>query len=46
MTGAAAGGGNVLDKRTKQAWVTDAKEVGMGNPAEKTYCHPDTGIEI
>jgi hypothetical protein len=21
--------------------VTDAKEVGMGNPAEKTYRHPD-----
>ncbi len=22
--------------------VTDAKEVGVGNPAEETFCHPDT----
>ena len=21
--------------------VTDAKEVGVGNPAEETFCHPD-----
>jgi hypothetical protein len=26
-------------KKTVRA--TDAKEVGMGNPAEKTCCHPD-----
>jgi hypothetical protein len=24
--------------------VTDAKEVGVGNPAEETFCHPDTQI--
>jgi hypothetical protein len=24
--------------------VTDAKEVGVGNPAEETFCHPDTLI--
>jgi hypothetical protein len=22
--------------------VADAKEVGVGNPAEETYCHPNT----
>jgi hypothetical protein len=21
--------------------MTDAKEVGVGNPAEETFCHPD-----
>ena len=26
------------------ARVTDAKEVGVGNPAEETFCHPDTQI--
>jgi hypothetical protein len=25
----------------KKIRVTDAKEVGMGNPAEKTCCYPD-----
>jgi hypothetical protein len=24
--------------------VTDAKEVGVGNPAEETFCHPDVRI--
>ena len=24
--------------------VTDAKEVGVGNPAEETFCHPDAQI--
>jgi len=24
--------------------VTDAKEVGVGNPAEETFCHPDTSF--
>ena len=26
----------------KRARVTDAKEVGVGNPAEETCCHPNT----
>ena len=25
-----------------RAWAADAKEVGVGDPAEETYCHPDT----
>jgi hypothetical protein len=25
----------------KEIRATDAKEVGMGNPAEKTYCRPN-----
>ena len=25
----------------KQIRVADAKEVGVGNPAEETYCHPN-----
>ena len=31
-------------KRSKKLNVraTDAKEVGVGNPAEETYCHPNT----
>jgi hypothetical protein len=24
--------------------AADAKEVGVGNPAEETYCHPDNFI--
>ena len=24
--------------------VTDAKEVGVGNPAEETYCYPNRAI--
>ena len=24
--------------------VTDAKEVGVGNPAEETFCHPNAQI--
>jgi hypothetical protein len=26
--------------------VTDAKEVGVGNPAEETFYHPDTQIIV
>jgi hypothetical protein len=26
----------------KRARATDAKEVGVGNPAEETCCHPNT----
>ena len=28
--------------RVNNARVTDAKEVGVGNPAEETFYHPDT----
>lgn len=24
--------------------AADAKEVGVGNPAEETYCYPNVGI--
>jgi hypothetical protein len=26
---------------TKNVRAADAKEVGVGNPAEETYCHPN-----
>ena len=26
----------------KNVRAADAKEVGVGNPAEETYCHPNT----
>jgi hypothetical protein len=32
-----------LNKKTKKnVRAADAKEVGVGNPAEETYCHPNT----
>ncbi len=29
-------------KHLARVRATDAKEVGVGDPAEETYCHPDT----
>ncbi len=31
-------------KGSIDAWTADAKEVGVENPAEETYCRPDTCI--
>jgi hypothetical protein len=28
----------------KQIRAADAKEVGVGNPAEETYCHPNDSL--
>jgi hypothetical protein len=39
-TESAAEGGCI--PRLQNALVTDAKEVGVGNPAEETFCHQDT----
>ena len=30
--------------RQKNIRAADAKEVGVGNPAEETYCHPNNQI--
>ncbi len=30
--------------RVNNIRVTDAKEVGVGNPAEETFCHPDAHL--
>jgi hypothetical protein len=32
----------VKPKPEKEIRAADAKEVGVGNPAEETYCHPNT----
>ncbi len=33
--------GSVKELCGKQIRAADAKEVGVGNPAEETYCHPN-----
>ena len=35
---------NVKPKRQENIRAADAKEVGVGNPAEETYCYPNTQI--
>jgi hypothetical protein len=30
----------------KKIRAADAKEVGMGNPAEETYCHPNPKSKV
>jgi hypothetical protein len=37
------GGVFVINRKVRAA---DAKEVGMGNPAEKTYCCPNRATNI
>jgi hypothetical protein len=32
------------DEENKKIRIADAKEVGVGNPAEETYCYPNTLI--
>jgi hypothetical protein len=33
-----------LRAKEKNARAADAKEVGVGNPAEETYCYPNKAI--
>ena len=33
-----------MANKNKKIRAADAKEVGVGNPAEETYCYPNTAI--